>query len=147
VTSDQFMKECRRTDTRDYGAVLDRMEHRDGMAGPLPNEKMLKLLHGIMGLDTEQGELMDALKKALIYGKPIDDVNILEEVGDSLWYQSLILDAIGKTFADAMDVNVQKLRARYPEKFTEAQALNRNLPKERRVLVDVSKFFGDTDER
>jgi hypothetical protein len=42
--------------------------------------------HHLMGLMTELGELADALKRHYIYGKPLDQVNFTEEVGDVLWY-------------------------------------------------------------
>lgn len=52
-------------------------------------------MHGAVGLSTEVGELLDAVKKNLIYGKPLDMHNIREEVGDALWYVALYLDACG----------------------------------------------------
>ena len=52
-------------------------------------------MHGAVGLCTEVGELLDAVKKNLIYGKPLDMHNVREEVGDALWYLVLYLDACG----------------------------------------------------
>ena len=39
------------------------------------------LLHGAMGLCTESGEIMDALKRHIFYGSPLDILNIKEEIG------------------------------------------------------------------
>jgi len=97
--------------------------------------------HGILGIATEAGELLDALKKAIFYGKPLDLVNIKEEIGDAMWYIALICKANGWTFEEIQQQNIAKLKARYPDKFTQDKALNRDLPKEREVLES------ETDER
>lgn len=93
-----------------------------------------RLLHGAIGLASESGELLDMVKAALFYGKDVDPTNALEECGDALWYISIALDACGYTLAQAMEMNVKKLAARYPEGFTEARALNRDLGLERETL-------------
>lgn len=59
-----------------------------------PSQLLSHLDHAAKGMNTEQGELDDMLKKHLIYGKPFDDVNVLEECGDVLWYVALALRAI-----------------------------------------------------
>lgn len=93
-----------------------------------------RLLHGSIGLCTEVGELQDALKKHLIYGKPLDLVNVGEELGDILWYLALVADAAGTTLEAAMERNIAKLKARYPDGFSQHAALNRDLETERSVL-------------
>lgn len=42
--------------------------------------------HMGLGIVGEMGELVDQIKKAYIYGKGVDQVNIIEEVGDVAWY-------------------------------------------------------------
>lgn len=59
-----------------------------------PSQLLSHLDHAAKGMNTEQAELDDMLKKHLIYGKPFDDVNVLEECGDVLWYVALALRAI-----------------------------------------------------
>ena len=90
--------------------------------------------HGILGIATEAGELLDALKKGIYYGKPLDPVNIKEECGDLFWYLALICKANGWTFDEIQQQNIAKLKARYPDKFTKDKALTRDLPKERKIL-------------
>lgn len=92
-----------------------------------------RLLHGAFAV-TEGGELIDQIKKHLIYGKEIDRTNVIEEVGDLLWYCNLALDAVGASFSDAFTANIEKLKKRYPDKFTSEAALNRDLDGERKVL-------------
>ena len=50
------------------------------------NYTNLHAVHMIMGMVTEVGELQDIYKKNLAYGKPIDEVNEKEEIGDLMWY-------------------------------------------------------------
>lgn len=47
------------------------------------------LLHAALGVITEGGELVDAYKRHLVYGKELDTLNLVEEVGDVLWYAAL----------------------------------------------------------
>lgn len=44
------------------------------------------LQHMSLGFCGEMGEMLDATKKHIIYGKPLDTVNIIEEIGDVTWY-------------------------------------------------------------
>lgn len=92
------------------------------------------LLHAGMGLVTEAGEFMDALKKRLIYGKPIDRVNLIEEIGDIAWYCAVALRTLDSNFGEAFARNIAKLRKRFPDNFTQAAALTRNLDAERKAL-------------
>lgn len=166
------------------------------------------LLHMNLGIITEIGEFLDPIKKNLAYKKPLDKVNLGEELADAAWYianrnrllapihwsqiedapeigfKALIEDfdkhfgklekiddviqaALGvQPDAEEFDVhnlaafmgtptmailytiaqyyeldffqlltnNIEKLKIRYPEKFTEEKALNRDLNCERQAL-------------
>lgn len=115
------------TDLMDYYPVIQR----------LSNVHTLRLLHAAMGLCTESGEFMDMMKKHILYGKDIDEPNLKEELGDLEWYIALAIDELKTTFGIVFETNIEKLRARYPNKFTEHHALNRNLDKERKILEGV----------
>lgn len=93
-----------------------------------------RIEHAIFGLVTEAGELMDEMKKAKIYGKEIDVINLVEEAGDIMWYLALLSDELNVPFEEIWDKNIKKLRARYPEKYIQGNALARNLKRERKVL-------------
>jgi len=95
---------------------------------------LLRLVHGAMGLCTEAGEFQDQLKRSLYYGKPLDTVNLAEEVGDILWYVALIANTLGVKLEDIAAANIQKLKTRYPHAFNDTQAINRNINAERKVL-------------
>lgn len=88
----------------------------------LPNGVTPRLLHGAIGLVTETAELLDSLKKTIFYGKPLDKVNIIEELGDILWYLSLVLKDRGITYDQlleniALDTEnpIQQLIERHPQ--------------------------------
>lgn len=98
------------------------------------DEQRKNILHGIIGAATETGELLELLYATVIDGKPFDSVNLDEETGDVFWYFALLAKACGFTFEDAQRKNIAKLRMRYGEKFSEFDALNRNLIAERSVL-------------
>jgi NTP pyrophosphatase (non-canonical NTP hydrolase) len=93
-----------------------------------------RLLHGILGLMTEVGELTDQLKKHIFYGAPLDEKNIFEELGDILWYVALTAAAIDHPLSEVMAANLRKLRVRFPECFTEQLALERNIDAELKEL-------------
>lgn len=125
----EYLKEANLTDLEYYGPVMERLQ----------NINTLRLLHAAMGLCTESGEFMDMLKKHILYGREIDLVNLEEELGDSGWYMALALDELNSSFEKMFGTNIAKLRARYPNKFTEKDALNRDLEKERKILEEGSE--------
>ena len=92
------------------------------------------LLHAGMGFASEGGEFLDVLKKKHAYDKPMDMVNLREEIGDIMWYCAIAARGLGTTLEDIATINIQKLAKRYPERFTAEAALNRDLDGERAVL-------------
>ncbi len=93
-------------------------------------------LHMAVGASTEANELLDAYKKWFAYGKEIDKVNVSEEIFDCFWYLVNLCRMLDINIEKGLETNINKLRARYPEKFTEYHANNRNLEKERQILED-----------
>lgn len=100
----------------------------------------LRLLHALLGIMDEAGELIDWLGKSPIGTTRQDGyeaVNLIEEFGDLIWYLTLGLDSIGITLEQLIDINEAKLRKRYPEgHFTEGRAVNRDRDGEREVLAE-----------
>lgn len=102
---------------------------------PMPNHYgNMTSLHMLMGMSTEVGELTDPFKKNLAYGKEIDWINVEEEVADLMWYIVNFCECNGIDLPKILDRNIEKLQARYPEKFTTENAINRNLEVERKIL-------------
>jgi NTP pyrophosphatase (non-canonical NTP hydrolase) len=111
------------------------------------NPEIIRLLHAFMGLSTEVGEIVDALKKHIFYGKSLDLINLAEEFGDCEWYKAIGVDALSKLLNREPEdlekmikqINIEKLQKRYPEKFSEENANNRNLDAERDILGTVKE--------
>ena len=114
----------------------------------LLDTRLMDDMHMILGMQTEVAELADVFKRHIAYGKEIDLINVKEELGDALWYIANMCTLHGWDLRDIMDINIAKLQSRYPEKFTQDKALNRDLIEERRVLaggsVDAFKWVGNT---
>jgi len=94
----------------------------------------LNNLHMILGLGTEVGELADVFKKELAYKNSLDLVNIKEEVGDIMWYLVNFCSLNNIDLEECLGINIAKLYARFPSKFSEEKAMIRNLQEERRIL-------------
>lgn len=122
--------------TKDYvkNAIKTESNDFDAIAARLADPSKIRILHSLIGLATEVGELQDAVKKHVFYGKPLDTVNLAEEMGDVFWYLAILSDALGAPFEGIMEKNIAKLKARYGDKFTETAALNRDLDTERKIL-------------
>lgn len=108
----------------------------------------LDLIHMIMGISGEAGELLDAVKKATIYRKPIDISNIVEELGDLEFYLEGLRQILGLSRQDILDKNITKLRIRYGQKYSDKAAHDRvdklscdNLPEV--SLSDISMATDD----
>jgi NTP pyrophosphatase (non-canonical NTP hydrolase) len=120
----EYVKNAIKTESTDFSAMNERLND-DGLK---------RLLHAGIGLSTESGEFLDALKKHIFYGKELDKVNLAEEVGDLFWYIAIVADELGFKIEDVMERNITKLKARYGEKFSEERAEKRDLDTEREIL-------------
>lgn len=124
ITSGNYVEYVVKTEAVDFNAIGKR----------LASESLMRLLHASQGLCTEVGEFMDQLKKHIFYGAELDPINLAEELGDFMWYVGVALDEIGCPMNEMLQRNIEKLAARYPNRFKEQDALKRNLKKERRIL-------------
>ena len=86
------------------------------------NEIGIRLNHAAIGLASEAGEILRAVEKWIYYGQKLDMLHVEEELGDCLWYLAQACNAIGVGMAQVMERNIAKLRARYPEKYSDEQA-------------------------
>lgn len=84
------------------------------------------LWHMATLLSGEAGELVDAIKKHVIYGNPLDLENAIEELGDIEFALSGIRSVLSVTRNDVVRKNVEKLKKRYPAgSYSDAQAKER----------------------
>lgn len=120
----EFVEKSARTMNSDYPAIASRLSSKSN----------IDLLHAAMGMSTEANEVVDQMKKVIFYGKPMDKVNIIEELGDLLFYVAAACRELDITMEEVADTNLAKLLKRYPVTFSEAAALNRDLDAERKIL-------------
>lgn len=76
-----------------------------------------------LGLAGEAGEFADLVKKHVYHHHPLDREKAIKELGDVLWYLALGARLLNVRLSEVARVNVEKLRARYPQGFTVADSL------------------------
>lgn len=128
ITNEEYVSAAILTESTDFNAIIKRFSDR----------RMIRLLHAAIGLATESGEFLDQLKKVLFYGRPLDAVNVVEELGDAQWYTAIAVDELNTTIGHIQQININKLAARYGETFSELKALSRDLDAERKILESGS---------
>lgn len=106
----------------EYQALALRTESRI-TTDPVP---YIRVLEGLMGLNGEAGEAIDLMKKVLFQGHEFDREHMAKELGDIAWYLAVSADAIGYDLESILQMNVDKLRTRYPDGFSTEQSLHRS---------------------
>ena len=102
--------------TSDESKDGDAFTHRiaDLYYQDFPTERMLT---AAVGLSAEAGEFTEIVKKILFQGKPVNDENLFHlkrELGDIMWYFIQACIALDVTPEEVIEMNVDKLKARYP---------------------------------
>lgn len=120
----EYVDKCLVTESYDVEEIQKR----------LTDKNMIRILHAAMGMATEAAEILDMIKKHVYYGKKLDLINLKEELGDSNWYQSLLVDLLGVSWEEIWDTNIEKLRSRYGDEFSSEKAIYRDLDRERDIL-------------
>lgn len=95
--------------------------------------KAIDVIHGLLGKATEAGEGLEHLLD-VCNGKKFDPINAKEETFDGQWYDAILCNALSISFEEGQRNNIAKLKARFPDKFSEHSANNRDLDVERKVL-------------
>ena len=76
-----------------------------------------QLMTAALGLSAEAGEFTEVVKKIFLQGKPYTEENVFHmkrELGDICWYLAQACMALDTTFDEVIEMNVEKLKARYP---------------------------------
>ena len=109
----EFVKETTSDPSLDYAAFLTRTNTLE-----LENDcNVTQLLTAALGLSAEAGEFTEVVKKIVFQGKPYNEENIFHmkrEMGDIMWYLAQACMALDTTFDEVIEMNVEKLKARYP---------------------------------
>ena len=83
------------------------------------------VLNACLGLSGEVGEFNDMIKKWIFHEKDLDEEHLKKECGDIMWYIAMMCHAFKWDMDDIMQMNIDKLKARYPEGFDIVKANNR----------------------
>ena len=95
---------------------------RTSSGGTTQNEREV-LMARALGLAGEAGEVCDLIKKHVAHGHPLVQEEVIEELGDVLWYVATMAARLGWPLSDVAALNRDKLRARYPQGFTVERSL------------------------
>jgi len=109
----EFVKEVTSEPSLDYAAFLARTNSLE-----IENDcNVTQLLTAALGLTAESGEFTEVVKKIIFQGKPYSEENVFHmkrELGDICWYLAQACMALDTTFDEVIEMNVEKLQARYP---------------------------------
>jgi len=109
-----FVRQTTSPESTDYAALLTRLnslkvDHDCNVS---------QLMTAAFGLTAEAGEFAEVVKKIFLQGKPYNENNVYHmkrELGDICWYLAQACMALDTDFNEILDMNVEKLSARYPE--------------------------------
>lgn len=91
--------------------------------------RRVDIVHSVIGIATELAELVECLNRP-----DFDAVNFGEELGDLLWYLARGASADDRWLTAIGHANIAKLKARYPDKYNDQNAVDRDLSAERKTL-------------
>ena len=121
-----FVTEVTSLPSTDLAALLARITALD-VEG---DADIPRLLTAALGLTAEAGEFTEVVKKIILQGKPYNEDNVFHmkrELGDICWYLAQACMALDTTFDEIIEMNVDKLKARYPGgEFDVHKSENRN---------------------
>ena len=109
----EFVRQTTSQPSLDYptlAARLSELEVKDDCNVP-------QLLTAALGISAEAGEFTEVVKKIFLQGKPYNEENVFHmkrELGDICWYLAQACMALDTTFDEVIEMNVEKLKARYP---------------------------------
>jgi NTP pyrophosphatase (non-canonical NTP hydrolase) len=110
----EFVRQTTSPASSDFAALLARMTELEATA----DADVPRLVTAAFGLSAEAGEFTEVVKKILLQGKPYTEENVFHmkrELGDICWYLSQAFMALDTNFEEILQMNYEKLSARYPE--------------------------------
>jgi NTP pyrophosphatase (non-canonical NTP hydrolase) len=117
---------------------------RTGGSDLLPDNKEKGLNCAAMGLAGEAGEVCDLVKKWQHHRAPRSAEKLRKELGDVLWYVAHACNVMGWTMEEVAELNVAKLRARYPDGFNTADSIAKRDEAATLVVGDGHRHDADT---
>jgi NTP pyrophosphatase (non-canonical NTP hydrolase) len=117
IDSDKYIEFVRQTTSpasSDFAQLLARMTELEANN----DADVPRLLTAALGMTAEAGEFTEVVKKIILQGKPYTEENVFHmkrELGDICWYLAQACMALDTNFREIMEMNYEKLSARYPE--------------------------------
>ena len=108
----EFVKQTTSPPSLDYAIMAARLAELE-----VNDVNTTQLLTAALGLTAESGEFTEVVKKIVFQGKPYNEDNVFHmkrELGDICWYLAQACMALDTTFDEVLEMNVDKLKARYP---------------------------------
>jgi NTP pyrophosphatase (non-canonical NTP hydrolase) len=108
-----FVRQTTSSASSDFSALLSRLSELEAQDADIP-----RLMTAAYGLSAEAGEFTEVVKKIFLQGKPYNEENVFHmkrELGDLCWYLAQACMALDTTFDEILQMNYEKLSARYPE--------------------------------
>ena len=108
-----FVRQTTSEPSLEYGAMASRIAELEATGA-----NTTQLLTAALGLTAESGEFTEVVKKMVFQGKPYNEENVFHmkrELGDICWYLAQAFMALDTNFDEILDMNIEKLGARYPE--------------------------------
>lgn len=129
MTGNEYQKLAMRTnDGKSTQRLDDKVYEFAIMDGDDLNDDELAIggiLNACLGLSGEVGEFNDMIKKWIFHEKPLDVEHAKKEAGDICWYLAMLCESFGWSLDEIMQMNIDKLKARYPEGFDVERANHR----------------------
>ena len=108
----EFVDAVTSEESKDGIAFVNRLRNLEG-----DNCEIHRLLTAAVGISAEGGEFMEVVKKIVFQRKSYNEHNIFHmkrELGDIFWYLAQACMALDTDFDELMEMNIDKLKARYP---------------------------------
>ena len=83
------------------------------------------VLNGCLGLAGESGEVLDLIKKWVFHENELHVEHLKKELGDVRWYVAMICESMELDIDEIFQMNINKLKVRYPEGFDPDKANHR----------------------
>ena len=109
----EFVRQTTSPASSEYPKLVERLNELEGQGADVS-----RLMTAAFGMSAEAGEFTEVVKKIFLQGKPYTEENIFHmkrELGDLCWYLAQACMALDITFEEVLEMNYQKLSARYPE--------------------------------
>ena len=112
----QFVDSITSKESKSYPVFLHRLEELE--VSETNNINIPRLITAAFGLVSEGGEFTEQVKKILFQGKPLNEevrTRLIKELGDVAWYWANACTALNVDPNEVLQINTDKLKARFPE--------------------------------